>query len=99
MESRIGVVEADRSDADELERGVVRDERMERIGAVGDARRMNDCRLLKQEFGELMCSQAVAKYSDMELEVLQFAELSKEKDFIRGKHVNSVGTKGRKSEE
>ena len=63
---------------------------MERIGAVGDARRMNDCRLLKQEFGELMCSQAVAKYSDMELEVLQFAELSKEKDFIRGKHVNCV---------
>ena len=42
-----------------------------------------------------MCSQAIAKYSDMELEVLQFAELSKEKDFVRGKHVNSVGKKGR----
>lgn len=46
---------------------------------------------MKQEFGELMCSQAMARYSDMELEVLHFAELSKEKDFIRGKHVNSVG--------
>lgn len=95
MKLSVGAVEADRGDADELEGRAVRDERMERIGAVGDAKGLNDCRLLKQEFGELMCSQAIAKYSDMELEVLQFAELSKEKDFVRGKHVNSVGKKGR----
>lgn len=40
MESRIGVVEADRGGADELEGRVVRNERMERIGTVGDERRM-----------------------------------------------------------
>ena len=55
--------------------------------------RNEERRLMKQEFGELMCSQAIAKYSDMELEVLHFAELSKEKDFIRGKHVNPVGNR------
>lgn len=48
------------------------------------------CRLIKQEFGELMCSQAIAKYGDMEMELLHSAERSKEKDFTRGRHVNKV---------
>ena len=45
-------------------------------------------KLIKQEFGELMCSQAIAKYGDMEMELLHSAERSKEKDFTRGRHVN-----------
>lgn len=37
-----------------------------------------------------MCSQAIAKYGDMEMELLHSAERSKEKDFTRGRHVNKV---------
>ena len=37
-----------------------------------------------------MCSQAIAKYGDMEMELLHSAERSKDKDFTRGRHVNKV---------
>ena len=47
-------------------------------------------RLLRQEYGSLLLSQALAAYGSIEYELLRIAENSKKKDFTRGKYVDSV---------
>ena len=49
-------------------------------------------RLLKQEYGSLLLSQALAAYGSMEYELLRIAESSKKKDFTRGNYVDRVNS-------
>ncbi|KAM7454856.1 hypothetical protein BLSTO_04386 [Blastocystis sp. subtype 1] len=49
--------------------------------------------LLRQEYGSLLLSQALAAYGSIEYELLRIAENSKKKDFTRGNYVdNSYNT-------
>ena len=47
-------------------------------------------RLLRQECGSLLLSQALAAYGSIEYELLRIAENSKKKDFTRGNYVDNV---------